>query len=99
MILWQKEDCREMINKERNYKERNRVALMEFLTIIGLKYFEENAAKDYGIIKKELKDGNCLIGPLDMLIGAHTKSLGMTLVTNNVEEFQRITNLKIENWI
>ena len=81
------------------HKERNRIALMEFLTIIGIKDFDANATKEYGMIKKELKDNNCLIGPFDMLIGAHAKSLNMILVTNNIKEFKRIQNLKIENWV
>jgi len=94
------------------YKERNQLALLEFLSIMGIKHFDENAAKEYGIIKKDLKDKNCLIGsfepqpspqgegsPLDMLIGAHAKSLNMILVTNNVREFERIKDLKIENWV
>jgi tRNA(fMet)-specific endonuclease VapC len=34
-----------------------------------------------------------------MLIGAHAKSLNIILVTNNTKEFERITELKIENWI
>ena len=80
------------------YKERNRIALIEFLTIMEIKHFDENAAKEYGIIKKDLKDRNCLIGSYDMLIGAHAKSLNLTLVTNNTGEFERIQNLKIENW-
>ena len=80
------------------YKDRNKIALMEFLTIIGIKYFDENAACEYGILKKDLKDRNRLIGPLDMLIGAHAKSLNMTLVTNNEKEFNRIKDLNIENW-
>jgi tRNA(fMet)-specific endonuclease VapC len=94
------------------YKKRNQLALLEFLSIMGIKHFDENAAKEYGIIKKDLKDKNYLIGPfepqpspqgegspLDMLIGAHAKSLNMTLVTNNIREFERIHGLKIENWI
>jgi tRNA(fMet)-specific endonuclease VapC len=81
------------------YKEKNRLALIEFLTIMGIKHFDENAAKEYGIIKKDLKDRNYLIGSFDMLIGAHAKSLNMTLVTNNVREFKRIQDLKIENWV
>ena len=85
-------------NADSLYKERNRAALMEFLTIMEIKNFDENAAKEYGIIKKDLRDKNCLIGPFDMLIAAHVKSLNMTLVTNNVREFERIQNLKIENW-
>ena len=86
-------------NADSLYKDRNKIALMQFLTIMEIKHFDENAAKEYGIIKKDLKDGNCLIGPYDMLIGAHAKSLNMILVTNNTGEFGRIKNLKIENWI
>jgi len=81
------------------YKEKNRIALMEFLTIIGIKQFDENAAKEYGIIKKYLKDKKCPIGPMDMLIAAHAKSLDMVLVTNNTKEFVRVKDLKIENWV
>ena len=81
------------------YKERNKVALMEFLTIIGIRHFDENAAKEFGIIKKDLKGRNCLIGPYDMLIGAHAKSLSMVLVTNNMKEFGRIHGLNMENWV
>jgi len=81
------------------YKEKNRIALMEFLSILGIKQFDESAAKEFGIIKKDLKDSKCLIGPMDMLIGAHAKSKNMTLVTNNTGEFIRIKDLKVENWI
>jgi tRNA(fMet)-specific endonuclease VapC len=80
------------------YKEKNIVALLEFLTIITIKSFDERAAREYGIIKKDLKDNHCLIGPFDMLIGAHAKSLNMILVTNNEKEFKRIKGLKTENW-
>jgi len=86
-------------NADGLYKEKNRIALMEFLTIMEIKHFDENAAKEFGLIKKDLKDRNCLIGPFDMLIGAHAKSLNMTLVTNNIQEFERIQNLKIINWL
>ena len=81
------------------YKEKNRIALMEFLTIMGIKPFNEEAAKEYGIVKKNLKDKKSLIGPMDMLIAAHAKSLNMILVTNNTGEFIRVENLKIENWV
>jgi len=86
-------------NADSLYKERNRLALLEFLSIMSIKHFDENAAREYGIVKKELKDKNYLIGPFDILIGAHAKSLNMTLVTNNVREFNRIQGLRIENWV
>jgi tRNA(fMet)-specific endonuclease VapC len=72
---------------------------MEFLTIIDIKHFDENAAKEFGAIKKYLKDRNGIIGPYDMLIGSHAKALHMTLITNNIKEFKRIPDLKIENWV
>ncbi|MCL2186608.1 MAG: type II toxin-antitoxin system VapC family toxin [Treponema sp.] len=85
-------------NADPHYNIKNRVALMEFLSIFEIKNFDENAAKEYGKIKKDLKDRKYLIGPFDMLIGAHAKSLKMILVTNNTDEFNRIKNLKIEDW-
>jgi tRNA(fMet)-specific endonuclease VapC len=89
----------EYANENSMYKEKNKIALMEFLTIIDIRQFDEKAAQEYGKIKKELKDRRCLIGPFDMLIGAHAKSLNMILVTNNTKEFEQITELKIENWV
>ena len=85
-------------NANPEFYSRNRIALMEFLAIFKIKNFDENASKEYGKIKKDLKDRNCLIGPLDMLIGAHAKSLKMTLVTNNTNEFERIKELTVEDW-
>ena len=85
-------------NSDPNYHARNRMALMEFLTIFKVKDFDEIASKEYGKIKKNLKDRNCMIGTLDMLIGAQAKSIGVTLVTNNTGEFSRIDDLKIEDW-
>jgi len=35
----------------------------------------------------------------DMLIAAHAKSLGLTLVTNNTREFGRVEGLQIEDWV
>ncbi len=38
------------------------------------------------------------IGPLDTLIAAHAKALGMILVTNNTGEFARVEGLNLEDW-
>lgn len=37
--------------------------------------------------------------PLDLLIAAHALSLGTRLVTNNLREFRRIPDLRVENWV
>ena len=81
------------------YKEKNRIALVEFLIIMNIVYFDDNAAREFGIIKKSSIDRNDFVGLYNMLIGAHAKSLNMTLVTNNLSEFERIEGLKLENWV
>ncbi len=40
-----------------------------------------------------------IIGPNDYIIAATVLARNGILVTNNTKEFQRIKNLKIENWI
>lgn len=50
----------------------------------------------YGEIRAYLQSGGTPIGPLDMLIAAHARSEGMTLVTNNVREFERVPDLKLK---
>ena len=85
-------------NANPEYYTRNRIALMEFLTLFKITNFDENASREYGKIKKDLKNRKCLIGSFDMLTGAHAKSLKITLVTNNTKEFERINDLKIEDW-
>lgn len=39
-----------------------------------------------------------MIGANDLFIAAHARSLGLTLVTNNAREFERVPKLAIENW-
>jgi tRNA(fMet)-specific endonuclease VapC len=61
--------------------------------------FDFNATIEYGMIRSNLEKKGIPIGPLDLLIAAHAKSLNYTLVTNNEKEFSRIEGLKIENWV
>lgn len=78
--------------------EKNRVALSLFLANIEILPFDVQAADSYGKIRADLEQKGTPIGPLDMLIAAHAQSLGYILVTNNVKEFSRVSQLKIENW-
>ena len=61
--------------------------------------FDKPAAIEYAEIRDFLQKQGNVIGSNDLFIAAHAKSLNAVLVTNNVGEFQRIPNLKIENWI
>ena len=76
----------------------NREALDTFLKPIEVWDYNAQAAQHYGIIRQDLTKKGKMIGPLDMLIAAHAKSLSAVLVTNNMREFNRVANLKVENW-
>ena len=76
----------------------NRRALEEMLSGIKIVPFNALAAEVYGSIRAELDKSGKVIGSNDMLIAAHAKSLGLTLVTNNTKESDRIPGLCVENW-
>lgn len=61
--------------------------------------FGEVAAVHVGRIRACLEPRGIGIGPLEMLIAAHARSLRATVVTDNVREFSRIPELKVENWL
>ena len=81
------------------HRERNRLALLEFLTPFRILDFDQAAAQYYSHIRSDLESRGIVIGPLDLLIAAHAQSKGLTLVTNNLREFQRIKDLEMENWV
>lgn len=78
--------------------EKNRVALALLLAGIEIMDFDSYAAESYGKIRADLEKAGKPIGPLDMLIAGHAKSLGCTVVTNNTREFMRVNGLQLENW-
>lgn len=81
------------------YPEKTRTAIYNFLSPMKVMSFDSNAAIEYGKIRASLEAKGTPIGPMDMLIAAHEKSLDLTIVTNNTKEFERIKDLQIENWI
>jgi len=82
-----------------NYPQRNKVSLLEFLSIFQIINFDDKDATEFGKIKVRLEKKGRIIGPLDLLIAAQAKSKKLILVTNNTKEFKRVENLKIENWL
>lgn len=82
-----------------NFPAKNMAALEQFLLPLEIAEYDHAAAIAYGKIRAELERAGPPIGAMDMLIGAHALSLNIVLVTNNTREFQRIPNLKLEDWI
>ena len=78
--------------------EKNRLALSMLLANIEILNFDVEAANCYGKIRADLEKKDSPIGSLDMMIAGHAQSLGYTIVTNNVREFERVPDLKIANW-
>ena len=52
----------------------------------------------YGKIRTRLEKQGNIIGSMDLLIAAQALAHDLILVTNNVKEFSRISELTIENW-
>ena len=75
--------------------EKNRVALL--LANIDIVSFDSLAAQSYGKIRADLEKAGTPIGPLDMMIAGHAKSLNYNVETNNTKEFARVKGLKLEN--
>lgn len=78
--------------------QRNRLALHEFILPLEIAAFDERAAEAYGTVRSMLEKNGMPAGSMDMLIGAHALSLGVTLITNNMREFGRLEGLKVTDW-
>lgn len=61
--------------------------------------YGDAASVHYAQIRHSLQASGTPIGPVDLFIAAHARSLGLTLVTDNIREFSRVEGLKLENWI
>ena len=51
------------------------------------------------ICEAELARAGTPIGPYDQMIAGHARASGLVLVTNNVDEFERVPGLRIEIWV
>lgn len=74
-------------------------AVADLLEEIDVLPFEPPADEVYGAIRSSLEAAGTPIGSNDLLIAAHAKSLGATIVTANTQEFGRVQGLAVENWL
>ncbi|MHA7833137.1 MAG: type II toxin-antitoxin system tRNA(fMet)-specific endonuclease VapC [Algiphilus sp.] len=77
---------------------RNLRDVESFLARLEVKDFDAAAATQTGQIRAELAKAGTPIGPYDQMIAGHARALGLTVVTNNVAEFQRVAGLRVANW-
>jgi tRNA(fMet)-specific endonuclease VapC len=78
-------------------QQQNRQALDALIKVIPLVPFSQSAAQAYAVVRaaapERKKDA------LDKLIASHAKSLNLTLVTNNLNDFRIYPDLSLENWV
>jgi tRNA(fMet)-specific endonuclease VapC len=81
------------------FREQATKQLTELAALVPVMNLPLEAGQFYGAIRAALEAKGEVIGNNDLWIAAHAKAVGLTLVTNNEREFQRIPGLKIQNWV
>lgn len=78
---------------------RNIAVVEDFVSRLAVLPYDDKAAWHYGNIRAALEKSGQPIGLNDLHIAAHARSNGLTLVTNNLREFERVPGLLLENWV
>lgn len=79
--------------------EQNLAVIEGLVARLEVPAFDFNAAAHFGQLRAELAKAGKTIGPYDLMIAGHARSLGLILVSNNLREFERVPGLRVENWV
>jgi tRNA(fMet)-specific endonuclease VapC len=79
--------------------DKNLEAIEEFISHLEVLPYDAKASQHYGQIRAALEKKGEIIGENDIHIAAHAISQGLILVSNNLKEFKRVSNLTLENWV
>ena len=77
---------------------RNRIAVEEVLSRLSVLDFDALAASRSGTVRADLVAAGILIGGYDLLLAGHALAADLTMVTNNVKEFERVRGLRVDDW-
>jgi tRNA(fMet)-specific endonuclease VapC len=78
---------------------QNLAVVDEFASLLEVLPYTAKASQHYGAVRTALEKAGRPIGVNDLHIAAHARSEGVTLVTNNLAEFERVPGLLTENWV
>ena len=78
---------------------QNLAVVEEFASLLEVLPYTAKASQHYGAVRAALEKAGLPIGVNDLHIAAHARSEGLTLVTNNLSEFERVPGLLAENWV
>jgi len=82
-----------------SHPNKNLDTIEEFISHLEVLFYDPTTSQQYGRIKSQLERKGQMIGEIDLHIAAHASSHSLTLVSNNLREFERIPNLDLENWV
>lgn len=82
-----------------NCGERTRHRLMQFIAPFTILPFDSDDAVTAGRIRGFLEKQGNIIGPYDYQIAAQGITKGLTVVTHNIREFERIPDIILEDWV
>lgn len=82
-----------------NDPSRNLAAVEDFCSRLVVLPYGDKAAWHYGSIRSALEKMGMTIGVNDLHIAGHARSEGLTLVSNNLREFERVPSLVLDNWV
>ena len=81
-----------------NAPARSLAVVEDFCTRLEVLSYGPKAAQHYGSIRSALEKRGEIVGVNDLHIAAHARSEGLTLVSNNLREFERVEALQLTNW-
>ena len=82
-----------------NRPDYQRSVVDAFAAHIAVMDFDRAASDHAADIKAALAAQGNIIGPNDLLIAGHARSLGLKLITGNLKEFSRVDGLRCEDWL
>jgi tRNA(fMet)-specific endonuclease VapC len=78
--------------------DHNRREVELFAARLEVLPFDADAAGHAADIRASLERRGQMIGGYDLLIAGHARSRGLTVVTGNLAEFNRVEALRCEDW-
>ena len=78
--------------------KKNHKLIEQFLEIVTVIPIYDSIIS-YGKEKARLRKSGTMISDLDLFIGCTATQNDLIMVTENIKEFERISGIKLENWV
>jgi tRNA(fMet)-specific endonuclease VapC len=79
-------------------RKQNQAVLDDLVRHLAVLDWPKEAVSHYAEIRLDLKKRGAQLGAADLMIAAHARATGATVVTNNTKDFGRVKGLQFENW-